>query len=117
MLLWHRRLWLIDHGATLYFHHAPDWASDTAKARDRFPMIRQHVLLRHAAALEAVDEVLTRLLEPAIVNPILDWIPDAWLTEREPHRVPDDLRAAYRRYLFERLCPPRPFVTEAIGAS
>ena len=45
MLMWHRRLWLIDHGATLYFHHAPGWPADRGRAPDPFPPIREHVLL------------------------------------------------------------------------
>src|SRR5881394_4346025 len=56
MLMWHRRLWLIDHGATLYFHHAPGWETDTARARDPFVMIKNHVLLEHAGLLETIDE-------------------------------------------------------------
>ena len=45
MLMWHRQLWLIDHGATLYFHHAPDWTADRDRAREPFPLIKHHVLL------------------------------------------------------------------------
>ena len=55
MLMWHKRLWLIDHGATLYFHHSPGWENDVARARDPFPLIRTHVLINRAAALESVD--------------------------------------------------------------
>ncbi len=116
MLLWHRRLWLIDHGATLYFHHAPGWESDTAKPRDPFAMIKHHVLLRYATRLAAVDEASARQLAPEILATILDWIPDGWLTEREPKRDPGHVRAAYRRYFVGRLAAPSPFVAEAIGA-
>src|SRR5262249_20599158 len=49
ILMWHRRLWLIDHGATLYFHHAREWESGQARARDAFPLIKTHVLLEHAS--------------------------------------------------------------------
>src|SRR5207253_7579720 len=51
MLMWHRRLWLIDHGATLYFHHSPEWAANPDRARDPFPLIQQHVLLTKANGL------------------------------------------------------------------
>ena len=44
MLMWHRRLWLIDHGATLYAHHAPEWQTGGARPRDPFAMIKSHVL-------------------------------------------------------------------------
>src|SRR5471032_1551896 len=53
MLMWHRRLWLIDHGATLYFHHSEGWEADPQRARDPFPLIRTHVLLTKASQLEA----------------------------------------------------------------
>src|SRR5258708_10277103 len=50
MLMWHRNLWLIDHGATLYFHHAEGWMTDCNRARAPFPLISHHVLLRKATA-------------------------------------------------------------------
>jgi hypothetical protein len=62
MLLWHRRLWLIDHGATLYFHHSADWESDVARARDPFSLIEKHVLLRHAHRLESIDDMMAGTL-------------------------------------------------------
>ena len=71
MLMWHRRLWLIDHGATLYFHHARDWESDVARPRDPFPMIKKHVLLERAAMLDAIDETMARALEPDVVATIV----------------------------------------------
>src|SRR6266849_2873428 len=43
MLMWHRRLWLIDHGAALYFH--PTWTNYMDRSRDAFPMIKDHILL------------------------------------------------------------------------
>src|SRR5919202_1418621 len=56
LLVWHRRLWLIDHGAALYFHHRPQ--PDAEHARGRFPAVRQHVLLPYAASIAAADERL-----------------------------------------------------------
>ena len=43
LLLWHRKLWLIDHGASLYFHHAPDWYSGRTQPQDPFVLIKNHV--------------------------------------------------------------------------
>jgi len=57
MLIWHRRLWLIDHGATLYFHHT--WNDYLERSRAPFPMIKDHVLLRFASALREVDATMT----------------------------------------------------------
>jgi hypothetical protein len=115
LLLWHRKLWLIDHGATLYFHHSPGWESDTARARASFPAIRDHVLLRHATMVEDVDAQGAATLTGAVLAGILDAVPDAWLTAGEPTLQPADVRAAYRRYLGERLVAPRPFLEEALG--
>ena len=67
MLMWHRRLWLIDHGATLYFHHAPEWESDAARPRDPFPLIGNHVLLGHAGRLGGIDEAMARALGPEVL--------------------------------------------------
>ena len=107
MLMWHRQPWVIDHGATLYFHHAPGWESDAARARAPFPMVKDHVLLRHATAIEDIDAEMASKLGPDVLDAILSSIPDAWLAG-------DGSRDAYRRYLQERLAPPRAFVEEAV---
>jgi hypothetical protein len=113
MLIWHRRLWLIDHGATLYFHHAPAWQSESARARDPFSMIESHVLLEHATMLTAIDEAMTAALGPDTLATIVGWIPESWIAAGEPGRDVADVRAAYVRYLRERLSAPRAFVEEA----
>jgi len=87
MLMWHRRLWLIDHGATLYFHHSDGWAEDRQRARAPFPLIKDNVLLRRAGQLAEVDEALTALLTPAVIARIVGLIPEAWLEREAPHRA------------------------------
>src|SRR3954451_22993026 len=62
MLMWHKRLWLIDHGASLYFHHAPTWQAEPHRARAAFPLIKDHVLLRYASQIDTVDESLASML-------------------------------------------------------
>jgi hypothetical protein len=115
MLVWHRRLWLIDHGATLYFHHSPGW--DTAdRAHEPFRLIKDHVLLHSASLLEEVDGELAGRLTPDVVHRILAVIPDSWLSEDPSGLAPDDGRAAYARYLLDRLTPPRRFVEQAARA-
>jgi hypothetical protein len=116
MLMWHRRPWLIDHGATLYFHHAAGWEDEPARARDPFPLLATHVLRRHARTLPAVDAPLAAALGPGVLETILDWVPDAWLQSHVAGRPPDAVRGAYVRYLRERLAPPRPFLPEVTGA-
>ncbi len=111
MLLWHRRLWLIDHGASLYFHHAE--GEYAARARGPFAPIRQHVLLPLADRLETVDASLAARLTPELITAIVDLIPEEWLIDPA---FPDAAahRAAYVDYLRRRLEAPRPFVEEAI---
>jgi hypothetical protein len=113
MLMWHRRLWLIDHGASLYFHHTAGWESGRDRARDAFPPIREHVLLRGAGLLPQIDEELARRLTPEVIAGILDLAPDAWLAG-EASTDPGRARSAYRQYFTERLSAPRAFVEEAI---
>ena len=107
LLIWHRDLWLIDHGATLIVHHA--WDGDPARATSAFPQIRNHVLLRWASALREVDEELSALLTRDAVERIVQLIPDSWLEEDVKH-------GAYVDYLLRRLEPPRAWVEEAIRA-
>ena len=110
VLMWHRWLWLIDHGATRYFHHGEGWITERARARAPFPLIKEHVLLRRAGQLAEVDAAMAETLTPAILEGIVALIPDAWLEDGAPDR------AAYRRYLVDRLAAPRAFVEEAIRA-
>ena len=116
MLIWHRKLWLIDHGAALYFHHAGGWESDAARPRDRFALIKEHVLLHKARSLRAVDERMAEALTPAILQEIVDLIPATWLTSDEAPGQSSAVRAAYRQYLTSRLTGPREFIDEALRA-
>jgi hypothetical protein len=107
LLTWHRRLWLIDHGAALYFHHgSADWRQ---RAGDPFPQVKDHVLLPFASALEEVDEELAGRLTPAVISEIASLVPEAWLEDAGQ-------RDGYADYLTRRLEGPRAFVGEAIRA-
>lgn len=113
LLLWHRHLWLIDHGAALYFQHT--WNNYLDRSRLPFPAIKDHVLLRFASELQAADEALTERLTPAIIDDIVQLIPDTWLvsdlfTDTTQHRH------AYSEYLMRRLEPPHAFLEEALHA-
>lgn len=112
MLMWHRTPWLIDHGATLFFHHAPGWMHDTARATAPFGQIEKHVLLARATKITEVDAAMSAALTPAIIQGILDAVPDAWLGADGAD--PFAARAAYVRYFTQRLTAPRAFA-EAIG--
>jgi hypothetical protein len=111
ILSWHRNLWLIDHGASLVFHHAWDSAADAV--RTPFPLVRDHVLLPWASALAAAGEALAiRLGGGAIARAVAE-VPDAWLAD-EP-RFPDAAahRAAYVAHLERRLGAAPIFLQEA----
>jgi hypothetical protein len=113
MLMWHRRLWLIDHGASLYFHHT--WRNYLERSRDPFPAIKDHVLLRFASALEEVDSKITEQLTPDLIHSIVALIPDNWLVDA-PFSESSQYRDAYTQYLLKRLEPPHVFLEEAIRA-
>lgn len=114
MLMWHRALWLIDHGATLYFHHAATWMHDDQRAREPFALIKTHVLLPRATKLAAIDAAMAAALTPDVIAGIVAMIPEVWLTADRPDADPQAIRAAYARYLTARVTAPRHFV-EAIA--
>jgi len=114
MLLWEKELWLIDHGATLYFHH--DWNDYLARSQTPFPMIRQHVLLRFASQLRATDEALRPRLTSTILQEIVEEIPAVWLGEETLFADHAEHRAAYLAYLTRRLAAAPLFVEEAVRA-
>ena len=116
MLMWHRRLWLIDHGASLYFHHQAGWASGGSRAGDPFPMIKDHVLVRAATLLEEVDASMAGALTPGGIGAIVDMLPDAWLGDGNAGENGSTARAAYRRHLIDRLSSRNAFLAEAMRA-
>ena len=115
MLMWHRRLWLIDHGAALYFHHS--WDEDyLRRSQDRFPMIKDHVLLPFAKSLQEAAAELSSKITPELIQQIVAQVPDSWLQERSPFASADEHRAAYVEYLTRRVQGPQPFLEEALRA-
>jgi hypothetical protein len=114
LLMWHRRLWLIDHGAALYFHHA--WTDMDQRSKDPFPLIKEHILLRFASTLETADQAMTALITEEVIKGIVDLVPDDWLKDNSPFSTIAENREAYIRYLTRRLDEPRHFVEEAIHA-
>jgi hypothetical protein len=114
MLMWHHKLWLIDHGAALYFHHA--WTNMDQRSKDPFALIKEHILLRFASALEAVDQAMTAALTEDVIKGIVDLVPDEWMSENSRFSTTADNRQAYVDYLTRRLEAPRHFVQEAVRA-
>ncbi|HEU4665322.1 MAG TPA: HipA family kinase [Dokdonella sp.] len=114
LLVWHRKLWLIDHGAALYFHHA--WDGYLERATDPFARIRDHVLLPYATRLRDVDDRLAALLPREAIERIVATIPEPWLGGDAPFADAAEHRAAYANYLGRRIEAPRAFVEEALRA-
>jgi hypothetical protein len=114
MLMWHRRLWLIDHGAAMYFHHA--WTDMDRRARDPFSLIKEHILLPFASALEAADQAMTAIITGNVIREIVELVPDDWMAEHAPFSTITDNKQAYVEYLTRRLEEPRHFLQEAIRA-
>ena len=116
ILMWHRRPWLIDHGATLYFHHTPGWESGVDRSRDPFALVKNHVLLGAADSLKEADAALSRVLTADVIGRILAAVPDAWLEADATDGAAPAFRDAYARHLLGRLQAPRVFVQEAARA-
>ncbi len=115
ILLWHRRPWLIDHGACLYFHH--NWSGHRERIASPFPQIRNHVLLRRAVGLEETDARLHPLLDSTLLGTLVDAVPEEWLAAtRSAYPSPAEQRAVYLEYLLGRLAASSAFVEEALRA-
>ncbi len=106
LLLWQERLWLIDHGAALYFHHAgPGWE---ARAQAEFPQIKDHVLLRRAPPLATADARLRPLLSESAIADSVASLHESWLGPD-----PEAARQAYVTFFVDRLKGPRAWLEEA----
>lgn len=114
MLMWHRKLWLIDHGAALYFHHS--WTGMDQRATDPFTLIKEHILLPFANSIETADRAMTAAMTQDVINEVVDLVPDEWLKDHAPFSTIAENRQAYVEYLTRRLEAPRSFVEEAIRA-
>ena len=106
LLWWHRRLWLIDHGAALYWHHREEHPLD--HERGRFEAIRDHVLLPYASSISDADARLAPRVTRALLEEVAAAVPDVWLDGED--------RQMYVDYLSRRLESPRGFVEEAEAA-
>ena len=114
MLVWHKKTYLIDHGASLFFHH--QWASAAEKFKSPFAAIKDHVLLRFASNIGEAGAKLKALLNEDIIRSIVSFIPDEWL-EGEPHFANHtEHREAYFDFFLQRLASSNIFETEILNA-
>jgi hypothetical protein len=111
MLIWNKELWLIDHGAALYFHHT--WDNWEAQATRPFMLVKDHVLLPQASRLEEVDAAFRERLTPDLIEDIVALIPDEWLLTFPSGQAPEEIRSVYIRFLEKRVAASANFVKEA----
>lgn len=110
LLWWHKELWLIDHGAALYFHHTwQDWENPERP----FPKIKDHVLLPLATQLNAINTTSKQYLTTDKIKAIVSLIPDEWLTDESAFTSVEEHRTAYFRFLTTRIAHSDFFVNEA----
>ncbi len=114
LLVWHKEIWLIDHGAALYFHHS--WENMVEQASNPFPFIRQHVLLPYASLLSEIKEEMVKLLTDEKLAEIVSFLPDSWLEWPDVDRSPEQIREVYLQFLVNRKEHSEIFVKEAQNA-
>ena len=114
MLMWHKELWLIDHGATLYFHHS--WTNHEKQALTPFSLIKDHVLLPFADQLEVVDSECKSILTDEIIRDIVNLIPDEWAGTLEAGETTESVREVYYQFLTSRIHNSDIFLNEAQNA-
>ena len=115
MLVWHKELWLIDHGASLYFHHS--WHHWEEQAKRPFVQVKDHVLLPQATELQVVDEEFRSVLSNDLIAAVVGLIPDDWLVDEEQIQSVSERRNVYLQFLETRIASSHVFVKEAQHAA
>ncbi|ETZ22505.1 HipA family kinase [Pedobacter sp. V48] len=114
MLIWHKELWLIDHGASLYFHHSmQNWEEQAVRP---FALVKDHVLLPQASELEEVDAAFKTILTNELINSVVSLIPDQWLIDESGQETTEERRQVYSQFLISRVVNSEVFVKEAQNA-
>ena len=111
MLIWNKELWLIDHGASLFFHFS--WVNWQKHAIDPFIHIKDHVLLPQATLLEEVNKDFKRILTEEKIREIVGLVPDDWLHWNDSPGTPQEIRDVYIRFLIDRIAHSDTFINEA----
>jgi hypothetical protein len=113
MLVWNKELWLIDHGAALYFHHS--WSNWEEQSKRPFVMVKDHVLLPWADDLERADKEFKLVLAPDIVRSVIALVPDQWLEDGSTETI-EEKREVYSNFLTTRIASSEIFLKEAENA-
>lgn len=111
MLIWNKELWLIDHGASLFFHFS--WVNWQKHAIGPFIHIKDHVLLPQATLLEEVNKDFKRILTEEKIREIVGLVPDDWLHWNDSPGTPQEIRDVYIRFLIDRIAHSDTFINEA----
>lgn len=114
MLMWHQELWLIDNGASLYFHH--NWDNWEKNALSPFVMIKDHVLLPQASELDEVNERFKAILTDDVLREIVELIPEDWLHWNDTDLTPTEIKDVYFQFLILRRDNSDNFLNEAKNA-
>lgn len=114
LLIWKKELWLIDHGASFYFHHS--WTNWEKTALTPFTLIKDHVLLPKASKLEEVNQDFTIQLNDSILKEIVNQIPENWLQWDDQAITPEEIKAVYFQFLSMRLQNAEIFLKQAQDA-
>jgi len=114
MLMWHKELWLIDNGASLYFHHS--WDNWEKNAVSPFTMIKDHVLLPQASELDLANEKFKAILTDQILREIVELIPEDWLQWNDTELTPSEIKEVYFQFLTLRRDHSDNFLNEAKNA-
>ncbi len=110
LLMWHKELWVIDNGASFYFHHS--WQNFDAAAKTPFKYVKDHVLLRQASKIDDADAFAKSVLNENIFREIVNEIPEDWLHWQDADENPDEIREIYFNFLKTRLENSEIFVKE-----
>lgn len=110
MLIWHKELWLIDHGASLYFHHS--WDNWEEQSHKPFVQIKDHVLLKNATIVEKIDAEFGPLFTEDVFRKILAVVPDEWLEDSERELSAANAREVYVSFLKQRVASSSIFVKQ-----
>lgn len=114
LLNWNKELWVIDNGASFYFHH--NWSTWKNHLTRTFPLIKDHVLLERASQLNEASQQITDTLKQDTIEDIVYKIPEDWLINESDSFTPDQMRKAYIEYLNSRLSKIDTLVKEAEDA-
>lgn len=114
LLMWNTELWIIDNGASLYFHH--NWQNFDAAAKTPFKYVKDHVLLPYASKLDEANDFAANALGEQIFDEIVNLIPEDWLQWTDADENPQEIRAVYSEFLKTRFANSEIFLNEAKNA-